>query len=1003
MRLSDYLVIMFRKAVGHVKSATGSVTVARLGGFIFQPNDGDSLHQGDVIETGPESAVGIAFNDGTVFNLSADARLALNEFICDPDGTANSAQLILNRGTFAFSAGRLAKTGGLRIDTPVGSIQGRARGVGIGSVSLAVLAFTLLQDLQSAHALTTDDDAITPKDSDYGTFEIVTRAGTVVQVDDPGLTYSVDQDGSVERQTNSSSRMEELQSAQQAALGTFARGFAGPGGSGSPLEFQGVPGAQPLIIPINFRPLDPIPERIEPVFPAPVEVTPQLPGPPPERPPQPPVIRAFTLDSGIDGDRITNNNVLVLTGTATPGSIVTIFDSGMLIGSTTADESGAWSLNTGTLSDGEHAFTAAAAITTVPTTTRAVTTAETRAVSTAYIVTIDTQSPSAPGITGFEADSGSNDHITNDTTPTLTIAAEADSTVQVFRDGVLIGNATETATAGIFTFTSEILGDNIYNFAATATDAAGNTSAKSDGFTIKINSVAPSAPVIIAFADNSGSAADNLTDDTTPTLKIAAEAGSTVQVYRDGVWAGTATETGTAGIFTFTSETLAENIYTFTATATDAADNTSPSSTAFTVGIDNAPPLAPVITAFADNSGSAADQLTDDATPTLTITAEAGSTVWVYKNGTPVGTATETVAPGIFTFTSAALADGSYSFTATSTDAADNTGPSSTEFTVGIDNTPPSKPLIAAFTDNTGSLSDNLTDDTTPTLKIIAEAGSIVQVYRDGVAVGAATETATAGIFTFTSAELADGNYSFTVTATDAANNTSQVSLGFAIAIATADPNDFDHLATGDFIVIDPNGTVHGTPRADTITAQEGGGNTGQKIYGGAGNDDIKGTGLNDIIYGGSGDDRINGNNGADKIFGGSGSDTISGSNENDIIIGGFGADDLTGSNGEDAFIFLSVNDSRPGQYDVLSDFRTGSDKIDLSAIDADTNQLQDQAFNFVDAQTDTIVANSITYYYDLQSNQTHLLADTDGDIAIAELEIAFAGRVTLTQNDFIL
>jgi Ca2+-binding RTX toxin-like protein len=806
---------MPRKAVGTIQSAVGSTSIARLGVFVCQCHVGEYLYQGDVIETGTNSSVRLAFNDGTIFTLSSDARLVLDELVCDPDGIANLAVLSLDRGAFAFSAGRLARTGGLRIDTPVASVQGRGRGTGIGALSLAVLAFSVLRDAQDAHALSTDDDTIALKDSEFGTFEIVTRSGTVIQVDDPALTYSVDQDGSVARSTNSSARMEELQLAQQAVLGTYSRGFQGPGGSGSPLDFELAPGAQPPAIPINFQPLDPIPERVEPVFALFVEEKPTLPGLPPEPPaPQvsPPVITAFTFDSGIDGDRITNQRSLVLSGTADPGTIVTLYDGGEIIGSTTTDGSGAWSFETGTLSDGEHAFTAAA--------------------------------------------------------------------------GVAAAPAARMA------------------FAAFATTSVTETGPVSAAYVIVIDSEPPSAPVITAFSDNSDSPEDNLTIDTTPTLTIHAEAGSNVNVYRDGELVGTATETATPGIFTFTSEALADGCYGFTATATDAASNTSPLSCKFEIEIDGTAPLAPEIIALAHNCYCPEDNLTDDATPTLTIAAEAGSTV---------------------------------------------------------------------------------------------------RVYRDGIFAGLATETSKAGIFTFTSSALADDSYTFTATATDKANNTGPHSAGFAVAIITSDPNDFDDLATGHCIVVDPDGTVHGTPEADTIHVHDSECDPGRTIYAGAGNDCVDGTDQDDLIYAGSGNDRVDGDRGADIIYGGFGKDTLCGGKGDDTIIGGFGADFLSGGKGHDSFIFLSEIDSPPCQPDTILDFESRCDKIDLSAIDANTNQTEDQAFNFVGGPTHDVVANSVTWYYDPHSCQTYIRADTDGDIATAEIEIALAGRVLLTQSDFHL
>ena len=66
-----------------------------------------------------------------------------------------------------------------------------------------------------------------------------------------------------------------------------------------------------------------------------------------------------------------------------------------------------------------------------------------------------------------------------------------------------------------------------------------------------------------------------------------------------------------------------------------------------------------------------------------------------------------------------------------------------------------------------------------------------------------------------------------------------------------------------------------------------------------------------------------------------SGSDTINGNNGGDAVIGGFGSDLLTGSNGDDRFVYLSVANSNAAQFDVISDFRSGSDRINLTALGA--------------------------------------------------------------------
>src|SRR5258708_39602951 len=97
--------------------------------------------------------------------------MVLDEFACDPDGTANSALFSLARGAFAFIAGKVAKTGSLVIDTPVACIRGRAQGGGIGILSLAALAFSVVRDVKAPPADSVpadvsflDYDAITYKD-----------------------------------------------------------------------------------------------------------------------------------------------------------------------------------------------------------------------------------------------------------------------------------------------------------------------------------------------------------------------------------------------------------------------------------------------------------------------------------------------------------------------------------------------------------------------------------------------------------------------------------------------------------------------------------------------------------------------------------------------------------------------------------------------------------------------------------------------------------------------
>src|SRR5882672_3068558 len=119
------------KPIGKVVSATGSVTLEHVSAVVVQANlagqagrakVGDLVYQGDVVQTGADGRLGINFTDGSSFNLSSNARMALNEFVYDPNGKSNSTIFNLTKGTFTFVAGNIAKTGDMKVDTPVATM-----------------------------------------------------------------------------------------------------------------------------------------------------------------------------------------------------------------------------------------------------------------------------------------------------------------------------------------------------------------------------------------------------------------------------------------------------------------------------------------------------------------------------------------------------------------------------------------------------------------------------------------------------------------------------------------------------------------------------------------------------------------------------------------------------------------------------------------------------------------------------------------------------------------
>jgi Ca2+-binding RTX toxin-like protein len=133
--------------------------------------------------------------------------------------------------------------------------------------------------------------------------------------------------------------------------------------------------------------------------------------------------------------------------------------------------------------------------------------------------------------------------------------------------------------------------------------------------------------------------------------------------------------------------------------------------------------------------------------------------------------------------------------------------------------------------------------------------------------------------------------------------------------------------------------------------------------------------GLENLLFGG--DDSFRGSSQDDGLRSMGGNDTIDGGKGADTIFGGLGADQLTGGKGGDVFGFTDLADSTVGTPDLITDLEA-RDRIDLSAIDANTHKDGDQAFKLVAAFTHH--AGEATLSYDEGSDRTSLMLDVDGD-----------------------
>jgi Ca2+-binding RTX toxin-like protein len=150
----------------------------------------------------------------------------------------------------------------------------------------------------------------------------------------------------------------------------------------------------------------------------------------------------------------------------------------------------------------------------------------------------------------------------------------------------------------------------------------------------------------------------------------------------------------------------------------------------------------------------------------------------------------------------------------------------------------------------------------------------------------------------------------------------------------------------------------------------------------------INGTAGNDILNGGAGNDTINGAGGNDVINGNAG---------DDVVTGDLGSDRLTGGLGSDRFIYLATAESPVGNTrDTITDFNTLLDKIDVSAIDANTTLAGNQAFTFIG------VAN-FSALGQIRFAGGGLMQFNNTGNNNADMEISLTGAPNVTVGGFIL
>jgi len=150
---------------------------------------------------------------------------------------------------------------------------------------------------------------------------------------------------------------------------------------------------------------------------------------------------------------------------------------------------------------------------------------------------------------------------------------------------------------------------------------------------------------------------------------------------------------------------------------------------------------------------------------------------------------------------------------------------------------------------------------------------------------------------------------------------------------------------------------------------------------------------------GGGGDDVISGNSANNVLAGGGGNDSLNGLFGTDRAEGGAGADIFAFSSIGDSVDYLRRSDGKKWTADVLGDFTSGVDRIDLSAIDANFGTAADDAFAFIGTGAFTRRAGELRF--EARDGFVHIFGDVDGD-AVADFHIVASGTQVLAA-DFVL
>ncbi len=367
------------------------------------------------------------------------------------------------------------------------------------------------------------------------------------------------------------------------------------------------------------------------------------------------------------------------------------------------------------------------------------------------------------------SDSGiPNDNWTNADYPVFVGSAEIGDTLEIFAGSVLVGS--QVVADGTYAIAPNVvLTDGPHVIQARATAAGGGVTYSAGALILVVDRSVPGTPSvpILDPASDSGLAGDNTTRNSTPVFVGAADAGTTVLLFSDGVEVGTGISVG--GHYRVVVSMLSDGLHAVEAMAVDPAGNESGLSQALSLTIDTLPTQPPDSPTLDPGSDSGLlDGVTNVTTPVFIGTAVGASSIEILSNGITVGKGP--VTSGQYSIQVERLNPGPHGIAAIAFDAAGNPSAASTitDITIKLPPASPSAPVLITADDSGQSSSDSITNVAAPTFTGTAELGATVELFVNGEML--ATGVAADGTYAITvpiGNELPHGVHTVTVRAVD--------------------------------------------------------------------------------------------------------------------------------------------------------------------------------------------------------------------------------------------